>query len=388
MKFKQLLLVSVFLAAFSPTRAQEVDSNRRLTIILRDGTVYHGTLAYDDGREMKFNTEELGLLVLRKQDLRRMENNEEAPKSPSDGFVPVVKEGPFTTRYGVTTNGFSIKKGENYGLISLYGPEIHFAVTDRLNIGYMTTWAASPMAVSLKYTFTTDDSPVQLSAGSLIMSSGFIQSMRGYGTLTFGNLTLGNRTKNVNFSGGYLYWQSGKKTISSGDYSVYRTSFYPAEPTIPQINNYWDSSTEYLRYGNNGRLINEDRVSPDKIRNGYATQGPVFGVSGIFPLGEKASFVFESMLGLFVTRREYIEDGLFSSSDYDPLSGLYTHNYNVKVSTRDYGMTMIYVSPGVRFQSKQDFAWQLSLASTSFTSEVNNKTRAIPVPTFSLFKKF
>lgn len=386
MKFKQLLLVSVFLAAFSPTRAQEVDSNRRLTIILRDGTVYHGTLAYDDGREMKFNTEELGLLVLRKQDLRRMENNEEAPKSSSDGFVPVVKEGPFTTRYGVTTNGFSIKKGENYGLISLYGPEIHFAVTNRLNIGYMTTWAASPMAVSLKYTFTTDDSPVQLSAGSLIMSSGFIQSMRGYGTLTFGNLTLGNRTKNVNFSGGYLYWQSGKKTISSGDYTVSSESM--GQPTIPQADPYWFSSPEFLRYGNNGRFINKDNVSSDKIRNGYATQGPVFGVSGIFPLGEKASFVFESMLGLFVTRREYIEDALYTNSIFNPSTGNFTNYYNVNVSTRDYGMTMIYVSPGVRFQSKQDFAWQLSLASTSFTSEVNNKTRAFPVPTFSLFKKF
>jgi hypothetical protein len=386
MNFKQLLLASVFLAAFSPTRAQEVDSNRRLTIILRDGTVYHGTLAYDDGREMKFNTEELGLLVLKKQDLRRMEDNDEASKTSSDTFVPVTKEGPFTTRYGITTNGFAIKKGENYGLVSLHGPEIHFAVTDRLNIGYMTTWAASPMAVSLKYTFTTDESPVQVSAGSLLMSSGFLQSMRGYGTLTFGNLTFGNRTKNVNFSGGYLYWQSGKKTISPGDYTV--SSETMTEATIPQSDPYWYSSPEFLRYGNNGRLINKDNVSADKIRNGYATQGPVFGVSGIFPLGEKASFVFESMLGLFVTRREYIEDALYSNSTFNPSTGNFTNYYNVNVSTRDYGMTMIYVSPGVRFQSKQDFAWQLSLASTSFTSEVNNKTQAFPVPTFSLFKKF
>lgn len=381
-----ILLASAFLAAFSPTKAQEVNDSRRLTIILKDGTVYHGTLAYDDGREMKFNTEELGLLVLRKQELRRMENSDDVPKTSSDTFVPVVKEGPFTTRYGVTTNGFAIKKGENYGLVSLYGPEIHFAVTDRLNIGYMTTWAASPMAVSLKYSFTTEDSPVQLSVGSLLMSSGFIQSMRGYGTLTFANLTLGDRTKNVNFSGGYLYWQSGKKTISSGDYTVSSVSM--AQATIPQSDPYWYSSPEFLRYGNNGRLINKDNVSSDKIRNGYATQGPVFGVSGIFPLGEKASFVFESMLGLFVTRREYIADALYSNSTFNPSTGNFTNNYNVNVSTRDYGMTMIYVSPGVRFQSKQDFAWQLSLASTSFTSEVNNKTQAFPVPTFSLFKKF
>lgn len=399
MKFKQILFASVFLAAFSPTSAQEVDNNRRLTITLKNGSVYHGTMDYDDGREMKFTTDEFGLLIIKKQELRRLdlikskepEKVEDSASSDVMAYYATFKEGPFSTRYGITTNGFAIKKGENYGLISLYGPEIHFAVTDRLNVGYMTTWAASPMALSIKYSFTTDKSPVQVSAGSLLMSSGFFQSMRGYGTLTFGNLTFGNRSANVNLSGGYFYWKSGKQVIAPGNYEVNSTSsIAAADPTMPQSSFDFFQQSSQLRYGNNGRRINENIVGSNDITTGYATQGPVIGLSGIFPLGEKASFVFESMLGLFVTRREYIADGVYTGSELVVINGgtMYNHLYNVEVSTRDYGATMIYVSPGVRFQSKDDFAWQLSLASTSLSSEVNNKTQSFPIPTFSLFKKF
>ncbi len=397
MKFTKLLLVSVFLVAFNPTRAQDVDNNRRLTIILRDGTVYHGTMVYDDGREMKFNTDEIGLFVLKKQELRRLEdiNGTDAPNE-ADSFIPVMKEGPFSTRYGLTTNAFPIKKGENYAMVGLHGPELHFAVTDRLNIGYMTTWAASPMAVSLKYSLPLSNKGVAVSVGSLLLSSGFFQNMKGYGTLTFGNLTLGDRNKNINFSGGYLYWQSGRKTIASGTYEVTHIDY--AGQQNAYINDLVGYDNEFStlrtdRGGINGNSIRSEYVSDQNIRRGYATQGPVLGLSGTLPLGEKASFVFESMFGLLVVRKEFIEAPEYNgTAEYWGTdfwgNNSYKYHYDVKVTTKDYGSTMIYVAPGVRFQTKEDFAWQLTLASTSFTSDYRNKTSSFPVPTFTLFKKF
>ena len=58
-------------------RAQVVDPNQQLVITLKDGSIYHGALIFDDGREMKFNTNELGLMVVKKQELKRMEKSME-----------------------------------------------------------------------------------------------------------------------------------------------------------------------------------------------------------------------------------------------------------------------------------------------------------------------
>jgi hypothetical protein len=398
MKFTKLLLVSVFLVAFNPTRAQDVDNNRRLTIILRDGTVYHGTMVYDDGREMKFNTDEIGLFVLKKNELRRLEEIKAESPQDTESFIPVIKEGPFSTRYGLTTNAFPIKKGENYAMVGLHGPELHFAVTDRLNVGYMTTWAASPMAISLKYSLPLSNQGVAVSVGSLLLSSGFFQNMKGYGTLTFGNLTLGDRNKNINFSGGYLYWQSGRKTIAPDTYVVSYEDWWGngQNQYIKNLNNY---GQYYLSLREDSGGLNGDGIRSgiynysgeeitSKVRRGYATQGPVLGVSGTLPLGDKASFVFESMFGFLVVRKELIEVPVYNNNSVYHGGSYYTHYYDVKVTAKDYGSTMIYVAPGVRFQTKEDFAWQLTLASTSFTSDYRNKTTSFPVPTFTLFKKF
>ena len=73
-------------------------------------------------------------------------------------------QGVFTTRYQFTTNAFPIKRGENYALINLYGPEVHFGLLPNLSVGIMATWIASPIALALKYTIPTQNPKLNLIA--------------------------------------------------------------------------------------------------------------------------------------------------------------------------------------------------------------------------------
>ncbi len=386
MKLKTLTALLCLMLIATASRAQVVDPNQRLTITLKDGTVYHGALIFDDGREMKFNTNELGLLILKKQELKRMELSMEKKTDPEPDytFLPKWKEGPFSTRYAITTNAFPIKKGENYGMLNFHGPEIHFAVTDRLNVGYMTTWAASPMAVSLKYSFDTKKEKVHFGVGSLLLSSGFFQQFKGYGTLTFGNVTLGDRKSNITFSAGYLYWQSGAKVIKPG----YSTQIVNTQ----QYSGYSDFT--YLR-NPDGPLsipggLNMNVLNPGDTRNGYATHGPIFGLSGTYPLGEKASLIIESMFGELSCKREQIDRTTTSvPSGLDQWGNqLYDNTIDFKVSEKKFNATFIYLAPAVRFQSTANFAWQITVASTSVVKSDSSAPFTMPIPMCTLFKKF
>lgn len=364
--------------------AQEVNPDQQLTITLKDGTVYHGTLTFDDGREMKFNTDELGLLILKKQELRKLEviDLDKDKKIKSIDFSGQYAEGPFSTRYSITTNAFPIKKGENYGMLNFHGPEIHFAITDRFNVGYMTTWAASPMAVSLKYSFDTKNEKIHFGVGSLLLSSGFFQRFKGYGTLTFGNVTWGDRKSNVTLSGGYLYWQSGAKVIKPGIYN---------EVDSLQYHSY---SYGYLR-DTDGPLsipgsLNMSVLNSDDLQGGYATRGPIFGLSGTYPLGEKASLILESMFGVLNCKREQIQKTFTSTPEgFDQWGNLlYRNETTYNVSEKAFKSTFIYLAPAVRFQSTANFAWQMTIASTSVVKSDSSTPFTMPLPMVTLFKKF
>ena len=98
----------------------------------------------DDGREVLIDTEALGKLYIPKSQIKRIaviENTEEIV----DGDWR--EESPFTTRYAFTNNALPIKAKNHYAMVNLFGPEIHFAVNDRLNLGVMTTWLLDPFVL-------------------------------------------------------------------------------------------------------------------------------------------------------------------------------------------------------------------------------------------------
>lgn len=305
-------------------------------VVKYNNTEYVCKILSDDGREVLIYTEKLGKIYIPKSEIMSIEKIQDTKSIVRGEYY---EAGPFTTRYSFTTNALPIRKGSNYAIVNLYGPEAHFALSNRFSIGVMSTWIASPFVVALKYSFKTKNEKLNYSLGTLIGTSSYINSFRGFGGLYFGNVTFGNAKKNLTLATGYAYLFSG----SQGN--VY-----------------------------NGSTINTGYQTPK-------TYGPIFSIAGITKVGVKASFIFDSMIGVF----DYRESNV--TYDYDPVSYISTKTYTYTPSRS----VALFLMPGMRFQKSENKAFQISLAGLSIFSvkgSNGDKNVTTPIPMCSWFYKF
>ena len=150
-----LLFVGIINAQTNPS--DSIKTSIQSVITKHDGTEYIGTIISDDGRELLITTKALGKIYIPKSEVKSIVKEVD---TKSIVYGEYQSEGAFTTRYAFTNNALPIKKGENYAMVNLYGPEVHFAVSDHLNVGIMSTWLASPLVLALKYSFKTEESKV------------------------------------------------------------------------------------------------------------------------------------------------------------------------------------------------------------------------------------
>lgn len=344
------------------TETDTLKSEQLYVVTKNDGTEYIGKILNDDGREILIETELLGKIYIPKSEIRSITKIEDRKEIIHGEYQST---GPFTTRYAFTTNALPIIKGENYAIINLYGPEVHFAVTNHLNIGIMSTWIASPMVLALKYSIKTKKEKINFSIGTLNGTSGYLNTFKGFGGLHFANISIGSRKQNITLSGGYGYVQTGSEIAEFLPQTVY-------------------SSEPYLSY-NGANSINT--TAP-------IIHGPLFSIAGITPVGAKASFVFDSMFGLFTSdRMETITTTLTEPSTnpnppFESIPGYYLHQVS-EVKTQSIAM---FLMPGMRFQTKENTAFQVSLAGVAifklrgFTD--SQKTNSFPIPMCTWFFKF
>ncbi|MEL6675612.1 MAG: hypothetical protein AAFR61_25615 [Bacteroidota bacterium] len=187
---------------FTQLQGQETQSSKISKVIKHDGTEFVGVILFQDAREVLIRTEEIGEVVIPKHEINKIEDGN-ASDYIKDKYVG---ENRFSTRYFYSSNGFDIKKGEHYAMLNLYGPEIHFAVTDGLSVGVMTSWLADPIIGSIKYSKSLHDN-IHIGVGALVGTSLWGVLYRGQGILGYGSLTIGNRTANLTLSGGMTYVQ-------------------------------------------------------------------------------------------------------------------------------------------------------------------------------------
>jgi hypothetical protein len=359
-------VVCSFNLAFGQNVEPDSTSKDQLYVVTKnDGREYIGKILSDDGREILIETEILGKIYIPKSEIISIIKVQDQKEIV---YGEYQSTGPFTTRYAFTTNALPIKKGENYALLNIWGPEVHFALTDHLNVGVMSTWAASPMILALKYSFKTKNEKINFSIGTLMGTSGYFNTFRGFGGLHFANITMGSRKKNLTLSGGYAY-------MKDGSYSSY---FEPGT----YITN---GSALYYNYGD------QKLVSPMQ-------QGPIFSIAGIIPVGAKASFVFDSMVGFFssqknvVTTTTLIPDASYQDPNppytYYNIPGTYQHDV-VNVRTES---NALFLMPGMRFQTKENRAFQVALAGVAvfrtkgYTG--SNPNYSLPIPMCTWFFRF
>ena len=397
MKYFLILFFTCSFLFVNNSMAQSTPQDTSLRLIEKhDGTKYIAKIISDDGRELLLQTEALGKLYLPKSEVKRISKIEDVGEIKDGEFR---EESPFTTRYAFTNNALPIKKNSHYAMVNLYGPEVHFAVNDRLNIGIMTTWIGSPFVAVGKYTIPTSNKKINLSIASMIGSSGYLQSFRGFGGLHWGTITYGDRNNNISFSGGFGYfnpgtpnydWSSsqpgssvtygttsqnvlGEYTTDQGQMDIYNDYQYDQATGTSVVVSY-----EYFNY-------NRPDVPFETIRN--TQKAPIFSIAGIFKLTNRASLFFDSMFGLgmgdFTTTNIYggmeiIRDGNGNVIGVDSRPYVYS-----VVKSRPFAL---YFMPGMRFQKYESRAFQIAVAGVSVWE--NGDSFTFPLPLISWFIKF
>jgi hypothetical protein len=306
-----------------------------------------GKIISDDGREVLIATKELGNIYIPKADItsikvvnveKEMVNNEYRGK------------GVFTTRYQFSTNAFPLEKDENYALINLYGPEVHFAINKRISIGLMATWIASPLVLAVKYTIPTSNEKINFGFGTLLGTTGYLNQAKGFGGLHWGMVTFGDRAKNLTLSLGYSYFKPGL--------SRYDTFYQP------------------------GTYVNQSYYSNiiEKV-NSPLVLAPVLGIASIAPVGKKASFILDAMFILGKTSGEKEQDITNYYNDQNQI----TYSVVSELRSVTYPRINFVFMPGMRFQKSETKAFQVSLAGIIGYAD---DLYSFPVPMCSWFYKF
>lgn len=359
--FKKLGLIFAFciigsfsLSAQTPNNETPSADTTKYIVIKNDGNEYIGVILSDDGREVLILTQSLGKVYIPKSEIKTIRKLDYSEDIQKDGQVNTV--GVFTTRYQFTTNCFPIKKGENYAMINLYGPEVHFAVNKDLSVGVMSTWIGSPIALAFKYTHGTANPKINVGVGSLIGTSGYLNSGRGRGGLYWGMITYGDRKSNATLSLGYGHFNDGNK---------YTYSVEVLQPgTYPSING------EYPFIP-----VQDIRT----INAGFNIQAPIIGLAGQTKVGKKARFIYDCM---------YLIGKSNNNQGYQPVSTEYNQTtwqiQQVVVGEwqSSSAQNILILMPGMRFQRTEDKAFQISLAG------VISEDTSFPLPMASWFYKF
>jgi hypothetical protein len=358
-------------------------------VVKIDGSEYRGFILKDDGREILLETNSIGKMYINKSDIKlikEVDKSETENIATSVAYSDLREQGPFTTRYYFTTNALPIKKKENYAMIHLYGPEVHFAVTDNLSVGVMATWIASPIALALKYSFKNPnpDSDVHFALGAIVGSGGYL-SPQSFGGLYFATLTKGNRSSNVSLSAGYSHINTG--TIFNVNNNSYRKYFVERN----------ELKENFVPYDFNSDESNSRLTATPNSNNGSL----VFGVSGIKAIGKKVSFIFDSMI--FITSKQRVVYDEKTELEFTKTETDYSVTPYITTTTKesftvgvghlvDGFKPTIILMPGMRFNRKYGSAIQVVLSGVIYertnysTGEVNY--RGFPVPMVSWLKAF
>jgi hypothetical protein len=360
-----LLFVSFY---WSELVAQVTPADTNLYRVVKyNNQEYIGRILNDDGREVLLETSSLGKIYIVKSDIQSITIVHREIDFVGDEYRGT---GVFTTRYQFSTNAFPLQKHENYALVNLYGPEVHFSVSSNFSVGVMATWIASPIVLALKYTIPTRNEKLNFGFGTLFGSAGYLNQGKGYGGLHWAMATYGDRKNNVTLSLGYSYLNMGE---SSGN-SSYQPGTYPAVFT----NGYWQFV--YPTYSV------QTTKSP-------TTKAPILGIAGIASVGKKASFVMDMMF-IF---GEKVETDMNQSVDYyydsfnNPSSIVVGPVVTVQQITNSINCLIM---PGMRFQKTENSAFQVSLAGligrreSKFNGEGYVERYSFPLPMCTWFYKF
>ena len=176
-----------------PFQNPQDTTQQKVIVIKNDGSTYSGIILSRNERELLIETETLGRIYIPLHEISGIKPFKETTKNSE----------LFATRYFLTTNGLSLAKGDRYYMLSFYGPEVHFGVSNHVSLGIMTSWVAMPIIGSFKLSFEAVEN-FHVGVGMLAGTLSWAEMSSG-GILPYGCITIGNYTNNLTLSGGYAW---------------------------------------------------------------------------------------------------------------------------------------------------------------------------------------
>ncbi len=359
---KTLFLTLLCLFTIQMSFGQQEQTDSLVVITLTNGDLRVGKILKDDGREILLETREIGKIYIRKENIQSIVPYQAEKFKEMNGELRST--GPFTTRYYFTTNALPMLKGENYAVVNLYGPEVHFAVSNRLNMGVMATWMASPFVFSAKYTIPTSNPKLNFGLGTLAGTSGYLSNFRGYGGLHWGMVTIGDRMTNLTVSVGYSYIKTG----INKNYALADPGIYPAVEEWPGYYTYVYVDQKSTKY-----------MDP-------AITSPVIGIGGITKVGKNASFILDGMIFFANQGIKHVSQDINYVTDPNTGNPSYTEVSEAIITTEQHRTTLAFLMPGMRFQTKANSAFQVSLAGVIHAKD--GEINSFPMPMVNWFFKF
>jgi hypothetical protein len=337
------ILLFLFSAKLSVAQINPIDSNVFVKVEKFNGATYTGKIISDDGRELLLETNNIGRIFIPKNEIKTISEEKFRGKNTINESAAYFA---FNTRYAFTNNALPIKKGDHYASISWYGPEVHFAVSKGFSVGVISTWLAVPVILALKYTLPTKNEKLHFSLGSLLGSSSYANNFKGFGGLQWMTGTYGNTINNFSISLGYGYLKWGGMidiampgTYISPNYPLYVTEESPLRAS------------------------------------------PVISFAGIIKVSKKASLFFDSMISASKQEKTYISN----YGGYDPQTGKESP-FVTKVTNENLWTSAFILMPGMRFQTKENQSFQISLAGISVLDKYEQES--FPFPLINWYFKF
>jgi hypothetical protein len=394
-----ILIILLFLAfqVSAQTFDETEEKKENLVLVIKNsGGEYIGEIVSDDGREILLITKTIGKIFINKSEISSISKVDEKVKNNKNGEFRA--SGPFTTRYYFTNNALPIKKNENYALVHVYGPEVHLSVGNKTSFGVMASWIASPIGLVLKQQIYSKNK-FHVSIGSILGSSGYINQGQTYGGLHWGTITIGDRTSNISFSAGmaHINWPANNTDFMSSVREVgdkYSYSFYD------QNHSYFIAEDDY-----NAQMAFEDTIGIFNDWNGFFNNdrylyrnqqlATVIGVSGIAPIGKKASFIFDSMIFIadkskvnYTTKEKEITYERYNNATGNMQLTSFNAIYGEGVISPETSRNITFIlMPAMRFNQSYEKAFQVALAGFINYDEINGLNSA-PVPMISWLRKF
>jgi len=204
--FKNLLLFFFFCLTTTSIYAQSSDTTTIWQITTLDDNEFVGHIITETETSIEFKTATIGIITLQKSQIKRREKL--ISNTSTNGLL--WNENTMAYRYFMGNSGYNLKKGEAfYQNAWLFVNNFDIGVTDRFSIGigiiplFLLGGGPAPVWLTPRLSIPLAADKVNFGIAGLMgtaLGDGFNDV--GFG-LGFGNVTVGDRNKNLTFGVGY-----------------------------------------------------------------------------------------------------------------------------------------------------------------------------------------